>query len=182
MDLPKTIETKRLILRLLNKDDFEFFLRIIEDKSVSENLNYIDQNVDLKRPEFLFKSIISSFETSNPILSLIIINKVTNDHIGSCGLRFLTNKKEAICFYYLIPLYRGSGYAIESMKKLMEYGFLKMDLSKISIFLNPKSKAVWKVAERTGMKYMGHVEIRGVHPKAMYFSIEKDEFNAQQVI
>ncbi len=182
MNLPKTIETNRLILRLLNKDDFEFFLRIIEDKSVSENLNYTLLNVDLERPEFLFKSIISSFDTLDPILCLIIINKNTNENIGSCGLRFLTNRKEAICFYSLIPLYRGSGYAIESMKKLMEYGFLKMHLSKISIFINPKSKAVWKVAERAGMKYLGHVEISGVHPKAMYLSIEKDEFIAQQVI
>jgi RimJ/RimL family protein N-acetyltransferase len=68
------------------------------------------------------------------------------------------------------------------VKKLIDYGFSKVNLNKISIFINPKSKAMWKVAERSGMKYLGHVDITEINSKAMYFSIEIEEFKAQQII
>ncbi|MFW9818412.1 MAG: GNAT family N-acetyltransferase [Candidatus Thorarchaeota archaeon] len=182
MDLPKTIETKRLILRLLNIDDIEFFSRIIKDNSVSENLNYIFDNNDIENPEFLFKSIINVSEKSETILCYVVLRRVTNDLAGLCGLRLSLDKNEAICFYYLIPLYRGSGFAIESMKKIIELGFLQLSLSKISIFINPNSSGLWKVAERIGMKYLGHIKICGALLKAMYFSIEKKEFYDQYII
>ncbi|MFX0021978.1 MAG: GNAT family N-acetyltransferase [Candidatus Hermodarchaeota archaeon] len=182
MDILKTIETKRLILIHLNINDFEFFSRIIKDKSISENLNYIFNNINIENLELLFKSITNTSDIIENILSYLVLRRDTNDYIGLCGLRLLMNKKEAYCFYYLIPLYRGSGFAIESMKKIIELGFLKLNLSKISIFINPNSTKVWKVAERTGMKYLGHVKISGVHSKAMYFSIEKKEFYDQHII
>jgi hypothetical protein len=57
-----------------------------------------------------------------------------------------------------------------------------MDSYKISIFVNPKSKEIWKVAERCGLKYLGHVDITDSNLKAMYFSIGKEEFNTQHFI
>jgi ribosomal-protein-alanine N-acetyltransferase len=182
MDLSKTIETNRLTLRNLNRDDYEFFLGITNDKAISENINYLLEDVDLSKPELLFKIITNSFEFSYPFLSLIILRKDTKDCIGLCGLRFLIENKEAICFYYLIPLYRDSGFAIESLKKLIAYGFSRVNLNKISIYINPKSKSIWKVAERSGLKYLGHVHITEINSKAMYFSIEKEEFRAQEFI
>ncbi len=182
MNLPPNIETKRLILRLFNQGDFEFFIEIIKDKSVTQNVKYSLGNVDLEKPEILFQSIIHSFKSPHPMLILLIIKKETEDFIGSCGLKISSDKNEAICFYSLLPRYRGSGFAIEAMKKLIEYGFLKLNLSKIFTFISPTSSAIWKVAERVGMKYLGHVEIIELQSKAMYFSIEKQEFEAQQII
>ena len=182
MDIPKTIKTKRLILRPLNRDDFEFFLKIINDKDIFENAHYFLENVDLSKSKLLFELLINPFETLNPILSQIILKKDTNDCIGFCGLNLLIENKEAICFYYLIPLYRGSGFAIESVKKLIEYGFLELGLDKISIFVKPKSNEIWKVAERCGLKYLGHIDITDINSKAMYFSIGKEEFNIQHFI
>ncbi len=182
MDYTKTIETKRLILRKFNRNDFEFFIKFIEDRFFLENLKYIINNLDIEKIESLFQSIILPTKTSDPILALVIIRKDTGDFIGSCGLRRLIYRNEAICFYSLLPVYRGSGYAIEATKKLIEHGFLKLNLSKISTFINPKGSAIWKVAERVGMKYLGHIQINRLQSKAMYFSIERNEFNDQQII
>lgn len=182
MDLPNTIDTKRLILRPFNRDDFEFFTKIIKDDLVSENLKYLINNKDMDRLEFLFQSIIHSIKTLDPIFALIIIKKDTGDFIGFCGLILLTDCNEAKCFYSLLPRYRGFGFAIEAMKKLIKYGFLKLKLSKLSTFISPESSAIWKVAERVGMKYLGHVQINEIQSKAMYFSIEKNDFDAQQIM
>ncbi len=182
MDLPKTIESKRLNLRPFSQEDFEFFMKIIKDDLIFENLKYIINKADLKNPVFLYQSFFHSEKTSDPIISLIITKKDTSEYIGFCGLRLLANINEAICFYSLLPIYRGFGFAIEAMKKLIEYAFLKLNLAKISTYINSKSTGIWKVAERIGMKYLGQIQIRELPFKAMYFSIEKKEFDAQQVI
>jgi ribosomal-protein-alanine N-acetyltransferase len=182
MDLTNKIETKRLILRLCKPDDFDFFIEIINDDLVSENIKYFINQIDLKKPKFLFQSIIDSLKTPDPILLLIIIKKDMGDCIGSCGLKFLPDHNEAICFYSLLSRYRGFGFAIEAMKKLIEYGFLELKLSKLSTYTIPKISVIWKVAERVGMKYLGHIQISDSQSKLMYFSIEKNEFNVQHFI
>ena len=52
MDYTKIIETKRFILRKFNRNDFEFFIKIIEDRFFLENLKYIINNLDLEKIEF----------------------------------------------------------------------------------------------------------------------------------
>lgn len=182
MDLTNKIDTKRLILRLGNPEDFNFFLEIIEDDSVSKNINYIINQKDFKNPEFLFHSIIDSFNTPCPTYLFIIIKKDLNNCIGVCGLKILTEYNEAICFYSLLSKYRGYGFAIEAMKKVIEYGFLELKLSKLFIYINPKSSATWKVAERVGMKYLGQIQISEPFSEVMYFSIDKNEFDVQNFI
>ena len=182
MASPIQLESKRLMLRSFDRDDFDVFSNLIKDEMVSENLKFIFKTKNEEEIEFFFKSLTNSFKTSNPIVALLIIKKDTGNSIGSCGLILLENKNEAICFYSLLPGYRGYGFAIEAMKKLIKYAFLKLKLFKLITFINPKSSKVWKVAERVGMKYMGQVQIIDISSRAMYFSIEKIEFEAQQII
>lgn len=181
MDIPNQIETKRLTLRLFNWDDINFFSNIMKDNSVAENLKFFIKTENKKNPENLFQKIIDSYDDSEPILAFLIVKKDTGNCIGSCGLIHSTGTNEALCFYQLLPRYRGSGFAIEAMKKLIEYAFLKVKLTKLITFVNPKSSKVWKVAERAGMKYMGQVHICEISSTAMYFSLETAEFDAQQL-
>ena len=181
MDLPNQIETKRLILRLINQDDFDIFSDIVKDDDVSNNLEFVLKNKPEKSIKSLFQTIITSFSSKDPIIALIVITKEDGNRIGSCGLIPLECGNEAECFYALLPEYRGSGFAIEAMKKLIEYGFSKLNLFKIIAHLNPNKSPLWKVAERVGMKYMGHKQINAISSKAMYYSIEKNEFEAQRI-
>ncbi|MFW9970827.1 MAG: GNAT family N-acetyltransferase [Candidatus Odinarchaeota archaeon] len=182
MDPLESIETRRLILRTFNREDFEFFKKILNDDLILENSKYFFNPSELERPDLFFQAIIDSFKTLDPIIALLIIKKDTGDYIGSCGLKVLTKTYSAICFYSLLSSYRGFGFAIEAMKKLIEYGFLKLKLIKVSTFINPNNSSIWKVAERVGMKYLGHIQINNNPSKVMHFSIEKKEFYAQQFI
>ena len=174
------LETKRLMLRPLIKDDFSVFSNLLKSTDVSNHLEFILKRKQVINIKNLFQSLMNTSNTSNPICTLLIINKETGDAIGSCGLLILEGSNEAECFYILLSEYRGSGFAIEAMKKLIEYGFLKLNLFKIIAHINPKKSPLWKVAERVGMKYMGHKQINAISSKAMYYSIEKNEFEAQR--
>ena len=182
MDIPNQLETKRCVLRPFERDDFEVFSNLIKDDLVSENLEFLVMKKIEEKPEFLFESIINSSKTLNAIVALIILKKDTGNCIGSCGLILLEDNNEAMCFYSLLPSYRGCGYAIEAVKKLIEYAFMKLELFKLITLINPKNSKAWKVAERVGMKYMGQVQINDISSIAMYFSIEKSEFEAQLII
>lgn len=182
MDIPNQLETKRCILKPFERDDFEVFSNLLKDDIVSENLEFLVMKKIEEKPEFLFESIINSSKTLNTIVALIILNKNTGNTIGSCGLFLLEDSNEAMCFYSLFPSYRGYGFAIEAVKKLIEYAFMKLKLFKLITLINPKNSKAWKVAERVGMKYMGQVQINDLSSIAMYFSIEKIEFEAQLLI
>ncbi len=180
MDLPNRIETKRLILRPINQDDFEFLSEIFKVDDIAENLKFLLNTKPENDKKTLIQSIIASHSTSEPNVALIIINRESKNRIGTCGLIPLEGSDDVECFYALLPRYRGQGFAIESMKKLIEYAFMKLNLSKISAFINPKSTSLWKVAERVGMKYMGHIEYNNITSKAMFFTIEKSEYEIQR--
>ncbi len=179
MDLPNQIETKRLVLRLFNEDDFDIFSDIIKDDNVSSNLEFVLKNKPEKSIKSLFQTIITSFNSKDPIIALIVITKEDGNRIGTCGLIPLEDYNGAGCFYTLLPKYRGFGFAIEAMKKLIELAFKGLNLTRIITYIHPTNSKAWKVAERTGMKYLGHKQIKNNLSKAMYFSIEKAEFEAQ---
>jgi ribosomal-protein-alanine N-acetyltransferase len=180
MDIPEKIETKRLILRPFNRSDFEVFSNIIKDSEVSKNIKFVLRSESASDIKTLFQSIIDSYNTSTPIFALVIINKESKNRIGTCGLIPLERSNNVECFYALLSRYRGQGFAIESMKKLIEYAFSSLNLSKITAFINPKDLRLWKVAERIGMKYMGHIQNININSKAMVFTIEKSEYEVQR--
>ena len=111
----------------------------------------------------------------------MICNKENEDFIGTCGLKSLGDNETVECFYALLPEYRGNGFAIESMLKLLGFSFEELKISKIVIYVHPNNTRAWKVAERIGMKYMGHIQLINFVPKAMLFSIEKKEYEAQHL-
>lgn len=179
MNLPNQIETKRLILRLFNQDDFEVFSNIIEDDDVSNNMKFVLNITPEKKKTSFFHAIIDSYNSKHPIIALIVSTKQEGYNIGFCGLIPLEDGSGAETFYTVFPKYRGYGYTIEAMKKLIEFAFKGLNLTRIIIFLHPTNSKAWKVAERIGMKYLGHKQIKDISSKAMYFSLEKKEFEAQ---
>lgn len=180
MDISSQLESKRLILRPFTQNNIEVFSNIMNDAQVSNNLKFVLKTEIGKNIEDLFHSIISSYNTSEQVVALEIIIKGSGNSIGFCGLTPVKDDRIVECFYALLPRFRGYGFAIEAMKKLIDYAFLKLNISKVNAFINPKNSKLWKVAERIGMKYMGDIQIKEISSKAMYFSIEKTEFEAQR--
>jgi RimJ/RimL family protein N-acetyltransferase len=180
MNLPKKLETRRLILRPFIQDDFEIFSNIMKYEDVVNNLKFVLKVKSEKNAESLFKSIIVSYNSTTPILALLISNKESGVFIGTCGLFSLEGGNKAEIFYTVFPKYRKYGFAIEAVKRLLKYAFIVLNLSKIIAYINPKESRVWKVAERVGLKYMGQIQIKEISSNAMYFSIEKGEFEAQE--
>ncbi|MFX1567339.1 MAG: GNAT family N-acetyltransferase [Promethearchaeota archaeon] len=179
MNLTQKLITRRLILKLINQNDFEAFTKMIDDTDVIKNLKFISNGRTEMNANDLFMSIIESYNSNTPIIALIIFNKESGNYIGLCGLLPSEDDYRAECFYTILPLYRGNGYAIEAMKKLFEYAFKELNFARILLFIHPTNSRGWKVAERVGMKYLGQMTHKDKLSKMMYFSIDKAEFDSQ---
>ena len=123
---------------------------------------------------------LDSYKIADPGFSLVISNKENDTHLGTCGLNPIRNSKNVSCLFALLPEFRGNGFAIEAMLKLMEYAFIKLKIPKIVAYIHPENIPGWKVAERIGMKYMGHVQHNEFIPKAMLFTIKYEEYDLQR--
>lgn len=163
MKISKELHTSRLILRQLDENFFdEYSLLLMND----ETNRFSDW---------------PTFEKSDDdVLLLAIVLKLEDVFIGSCGLQLMGNQFEYKCFYALLPQYWGKGYAIESIKRIFEYTFDELDAKIIHIYLNPKNTRAWKVAEHSGMKYLGQFKLNDMDYHQMYFTIEKRDYKTQR--
>ena len=180
MKFPERLETKRLVLRRYRMSDINNFYQLLKNKHIIENFNLKPKLQNFENVRSLFSSLLNVHNSSYPTFALAICNKLNDDFLGTCGLKSLKNGSEMECFCALLPSFWGFGFAIEAMLKLLEFAFTVLKSQKILIHMPPNNSRAWKVAERVGMKYMGHVPHYDSDMRTMLFSIEKKEYEAQR--
>ncbi len=163
MKIEQVLVTSRLILRELSESNLEDFFVLIK-------------NEDINR----FSDFNSLGKVSDEMLLLGIILKSGELFIGSCGLKLSSKDNDYNCFYALLPQYWGNGYAVESLKRLFDFAFNDLGADNISIYLHPENSRAWKVAERSGMMYLGQFKLKGEVYDQMYYHIEKKDYKTQQ--
>ena len=165
---PSTLETKRLMIRQFTKVDFDNIVSFMEGVT-STSFNQ------------LFKTIIDSYQSQEIVISYALILKSTGDFLGFCGLITLEDNMPMELYYFLRPEYCGNGYAIESLRKIFEHAFSELKLDKIVAYIDQGNTRGWKVAERSGMKYMGNIlrKDTNLKKKSMFFLIDKNDYYNQ---
>ena len=165
---PSTLETKRLTIRQFTQEDFDNVVSFIKGVT-STSFNQ------------LFKTIIDSYQSQEKVISYALVLKNNGDFLGFCGLNTLEDIIPVELYYFLRPEYCGNGYAIESLRKIFEYAFSELELDKIIAYIDQRNTRGWKVAERSGMKYMGNVfrKDTDLNKKSMFFLIDKNDYYNQ---
>lgn len=69
--------------------------------------------------------------------------------------------------YVFNPQYYGKGYATESCKKILSYGFEQLHARRIIAKCNPENTPSWRLLERLHMRREGHLK------KNIYFKFDK---------
>jgi len=156
--ISEDLETKRLLIRQVTQEDFNFLVRNVNGDTVNSGFQ-LNQFFE-KRDTFLFALLL----------------RESNQTLGFVALQILEKKEQMECYYELLPQYTGNGYAIEAMKKIFRYIFTNLKLEKIVAHVDQGNSRGWKVAERSGMKYMGDIICKDATTKLMYFSIHKSDF------
>ena len=150
-------ETERLILRELLPIDRNGLFAIDSDAEVHiylgnnpvKNIEQIDDNIKFIRKQYV----------DNGIGRWAVIEKSTNNFIGWAGLKLIRELTNNHIDYYelgyrLNKSYWGKGFATESAKASLQYGFNTLNLNKIYAIADSKNVGSRNVIEKVGLKYI----------------------------
>lgn len=151
------IETERLILRELRITDLKSWFEMDSNTEVHKYLG--NQPVKkMEQIEYAFQSIQQQY-AENGIGRWATIEKSTGNFIGWSGLKFIREEENNQIDFYdvgyrLSPEYWGKGYATESCKAALEFGFNTLNLCEIIGIVNEDNNASKKVLEKCGLKFV----------------------------
>ncbi|MGO4530378.1 GNAT family N-acetyltransferase [Paenibacillus sp. 2TAF8] len=172
-DLP-VLETSRTILRKIEKNDVQDIYSYCSDPEVSKYTTWYP-HMKIEDTENFIDFIIDKYNKSQ-ISPWGIQDKTTGRIIGTCDfVGWDTNHHKAEIGYALSRDYWGQGYMTECVKKIIEFGFEKMDLVRIEARCIPANTGSSRVMEKSGMEFEGicrkQVFIKGKFKDLKMYSI-----------
>lgn len=144
------IETERLILRKITKDDFTELEKMLKDIDVmyAWEHSFSDEQINL-----WIEKRIKGY-TENGYDYLLAIEKSSNKVVGQMGLvqENIDGKNVIGLGWILNKAFWKQGFALEGAKALIEYAFNVLKKDTIIAKIRTNNLSSIKVAERLGMK------------------------------
>ena len=166
------LETERLEISLLTKEDAPFILELLNSPGW---LTYIgDRGVkDLKDAEqYLLNGPMKSYQDHGFGLYLLSINK-NRTPIGLCGLLKRDNLDDPDIGYALLPGFSGYGYAFEAAKAIRDYAFKQLEYPKLLAFTTKNNDRSVKLLDKLGFQYKEVYRMPGDEEELALFELNK---------
>ncbi len=151
------IETERLILRRFTYEDNDSMRRNwIADEEVQNNYGEPAYKTE-EAVRALLDKYISSYDKSD-YYRWAVIHKESSECIGQIAYFLVDSGNHFAEIEYCIgSAYQGRGYAPESTKAVIRYGFEDMNLNKVQICCRPSNVKSNRVIEKCGFTYEGEL-------------------------
>lgn len=171
------LETKRLVLRKFEEADYE---RLFLLDSNSEVMKYIGMPTLSKVEESkeVVKMIMQQYE-DNGVGRLAVIEKESELLIGWSGLKLNTSEVNGYQNFYelgyrFLPETWGKGYATESGKASLEYGFNDLKAEVIYAYAHCENQASNHILTKIGFEKTGEfTEPDGI---CFWYELKKENF------
>lgn len=173
------LETERLLIRRLTPDDLHDCFIITSDPRVLAMMVVTERHTTLEQTKHYIAEICAQYEKDNADL-WAVVEKSSNRMIGLCGLiEYKERFRRAELGFMLAYDAWGKGYATESCKAIVDYGFEIMHLNRIEASVDPENIASIRVLEKLGMQREGLLRERVIcngepRDRAMYGLLKKD--------
>ena len=149
----KILETNRLILRHQVLDDLDDLFALYCDLDVSRYIPDAPHTYKGAREELEWHM---NGHPKYPELGLwATIHKESNEFIGRCGLLPWTidGQDEVEVAYLISKDYWGQGLGTEAAQAILDYGFEKLNRSRLICLIDKENLASIRVAEKIGMAF-----------------------------
>jgi len=147
------LETKRLLLRRQMIEDLDDLWALYCDPEITR---YIP---DAPRSRAEAKEELEWHMNGHPRFPELglwaTIHKESGKFIGRCGLLpwTINGQNEVEVAYTIAREYWGQGLASEAAQAILNYGFARLNLSRLISVIDPENVASQKVAEKIGMTF-----------------------------
>ena len=168
------LETERLILRLQTYDDIQNLITLNSDPDV---VRYTGEgslaNVQ-EAKALLDERILPQWKNYKMGRFSVLLKDGT--YLGWCGLKYHPETDEVDLGYRFMKKFWGKGYATESSRASLNYGFHTLKLDRIIAKAMPANKDSIKVMQKLGMNFRGyHHDPTDPHPFILY-DLKKTEW------
>ncbi len=147
------LETERLILRHLMPSDLDDLWALYTDPEITKFIPDAPRTRQEAQAELEWHM---HGHPKNPQLGLwATIHKATNKFIGRCGLLPWTidGANEIEIAYTIARAYWGQGLATEAAHAIRDYGFVKLNLTRLICLIDSENIASQRVAEKIGLSF-----------------------------
>lgn len=162
------IETKRTIMRYLTVDDAEDFYSLNLDSEVIKFTG--DQPFENVQAARDFLSSYNQYEKYG-VGRLAVIDKSTSKFIGWCGLKYSPEKDEYDIGFRFLRQYWNKGFATETAKKCLDFGFNALSLNRIVGRALKENSSSIKVLEKIGMHFKENIDFDGYD--GVFYELQK---------
>lgn len=166
------LETERLLLQPLGAGDIEQVSAMRSDAGI---MRFIRKPQTRGESVEWIRMVSSRWETEG-IGFCAIIEKSSARFAGWCGLWRLKETDEIEVGYAVAVNFQGKGYASESAREFLRYGFANLRLEKIVAVARPENTASRRVMEKLGMRYDYTGEFYS--KQLVHYSITKETFTS----
>lgn len=164
------IETERLFIRHLTKEDAPFILELLNDPSFIQNIGDRNVRTIADAESYITKGPVSSYEKNGFGLDLVTL-KETGESIGMCGLIKRDTLEDVDIGYAFLPRFWKKGYAVESARAVLEYGLTVQKLKRIVAITLEANRGSVRVLEKIGLKFEKMVKLKGDNEELMLLAI-----------
>lgn len=176
----------RLTLRSVDRDDAAFVERWHNDPRIRVPLG-VRQPRNRKQTEDDFENWV---ESDSGVTLLVCVGddgedgEDDGDNTEAIGLVSVKNVQytRPELSYWLIPEYRGEGYATEAMELLLDYTFETFEINDLWAQAFEYNEASWRLLEALGFSregtMRGHRFVRGEHEDVVVYGLLREEWRA----
>src|SRR5689334_3164429 len=170
--MPLTLETERLLIRPLTRDDLPW---PIEYRSYPDVTRY-PRGPPLQNPQAITKRLefyLECYEKFGFGMSAMIW-KETNERIGTSGLQPLGDTGEIEVGYNLAKKFWRHGIGFECARAWLEHGFTHCGLERIVAVAVPENVGSRRIMEKCGMTYEKTEEHYG--EPCVFYAVSREKF------
>ena len=145
-------QTERLEFRLLERDDFNTWLKLFQDGNVAEFLGFGNIPTPEKQCEEWFRLQEKRYSKDLGGMN-VLIEKESGNFVGQCGLlvQEVDDKKELEIGYSILSEFRNKGFASEAAQKCRDFAFENDFSESLISIIHVNNISSQKVALKNGM-------------------------------
>jgi RimJ/RimL family protein N-acetyltransferase len=163
----KISETDRLILRLQTYEDAQSLVEMNSDPEVVRFTGDSSLSNVAEARALLEEKVFPQWKTYQ--MGRFTVTLKDGTYLGWCGLKYHPETDEVDLGYRFMKKYWGKGYATESSRASLDYGFHTLKLERIIAKAMPDNKDSLKVMQKLGMTFRGyHHDPTDPHPFILY--------------
>ena len=149
------LETPRLIIRAIEEKDATSIFKYRSDKVTNQYQGWIPEK--LEEVESFIKKTAKEFNLVDTWFQLVIINKENQALLGDIGLHFIAPENKQVEIGCTIDkTQQGKGYAVESLKKVIDFLFIELNKHRIIASVDPNNISSIHLMERLGFRKEAH--------------------------